>query len=158
GGALFFSRECVDRNLPEEERNKKKIEYFVLARNPEIDPDTGKETPKIDGSYLTSAARSPAEGRLAVSFTFNNQGGALFRDLTRKTAPSEGGGGSEGQVKRHLAIVLDGLIQSAPTINSEIGQHGQITGNLTPKEVDVLVNPPRAGALPATLKPQPVSE
>ncbi|MCC6417582.1 MAG: protein translocase subunit SecD [Gemmataceae bacterium] len=159
GGALFYSREAEDRNLPEEERRKKQLEYFVLARNPEIDPETGKETPKIDGSYLVSAASQASEGRPAVSFTFNTQGGNLFRDLTRKNVPSGAGAGDESsQIKRHLAIVLDGLIQSAPTINSEIGQHGQITGNFTPREVDVLVNTLRSGALPATLKPQPVSE
>ncbi len=158
GGALFYSRECEDRNLPEEERRKKKVEYFVLTRNPEIDPDTAQETPRITGDYLSSAAPAPAEGRPAVSFTFNPRGGELFRTLTRKNVPSEGAGGEGAQIKRHLAIILDGLIQSAPTINSEIGQHGQITGNFTPREVDVLVNTLRAGALPATLKPQPVSE
>ncbi len=158
-GALFYSRVCEDRNLPEEERRKKKYEYFVLCRNPEIDPATGEETPKVDGRYLTRAYRQDSEGRPAVSFEFNAAGGALFRDLTRKNVPSGGGGGGDGgQLKRHLAIVLDGLIQSAPTINSEIGQHGQISGSFTAREVDVLVNTLRSGALPATLKTQPVSE
>jgi hypothetical protein len=53
-GALFYSRECKDRNLPKEERAEKHFEYFVLARNPEINPVTGKETARIDGSYLQS--------------------------------------------------------------------------------------------------------
>src|SRR5262249_52109077 len=58
----------------------------------------------------------------------------------------------------HLAIVLDGQIMSAPTINSVIRGDGQIHGRFTQKEVDQLVNILRSGALPATLKPQPVSE
>jgi SecD/SecF fusion protein len=156
-GALFYSRECQDRNMPEEERRRKKYEYFVLTRNPEIDPQTGKETPKIDGSFLTNAANQPDNmGRPAVSFTFNAAGGRLFREVTRKNIPT----GEEGstQVKRHLAIILDGLIASAPTINSEISTHGQISGSFTNKEVDQLVNVLRAGQLPATLKQQPVSE
>jgi SecD/SecF fusion protein len=156
-GALFFSRECQDRNMPEEERRRKKYEYFVLTRNPEIDPQTGKDTPKIDGSYLVSAMNQAGnDGRPAVSFTFNAAGGRLFREVTRKNVPA----GEEGstQVKRHLAIILDGLVMSAPTINSEISTHGQISGSFTNKEVDQLVNILRAGALPATLKPQPVSE
>ena len=62
------------------------------------------------------------------------------------------------QKRRHLAIILDGLVMSAPTINSEIRGQGQISGNFTQKEVDSLVNILRAGRLPATLKPQPVSE
>jgi SecD/SecF fusion protein len=156
-GALFYSRECQDRNMPEEERRRKKYEYFVLTRNPEIDPSTGKETPKIDGSYLVSASnQADNSGRPAVSFTFNATGGGLFREVTRKNIPS--GDESNTQVKRHLAIILDGLVMSAPTINSEIHQHGQISGSFTNREVDQLVNILRAGALPATLKPQPVSE
>jgi SecD/SecF fusion protein len=155
-GALFYSRECQDRNMPEEERRVKKYEYFVLTRNPEIDPVTGNETPKIDGSYLISAMNQPSsDGRPAVSFTFNNAGGLLFREVTRKNVPNEETG---AKIKRHLAIILDGLVMSAPTINSEISTHGQISGTFTSKEVDSLVNILRAGALPATLKQQPVSE
>lgn len=160
-GALFYSRECLNRNLPEEERRNKKIEYFVLARNPEIDPadpQQVKETPKIDGSYLVSATSgSGADLRPAVHFQFNAEGGRLFGQLTRKNVPS-GSGPENDQIRRHLAIILDGLIMSAPTINSEITTHGQISGSFTQKEVDSLVNILRSGALPATLKPQPVSE
>jgi SecD/SecF fusion protein len=157
-GALFYSRESKDRNLPEEERRKKQYEYFVLTRNPEIDPATGKETPKIDGSYLVSAVSQMGnDARPTVAFTFNTTGGNLFGTLTRKNVPS-GAGAEESQIKRHLAIILDGLVVSAPTVNSEIRQNGQISGNFTQREVDQLVNILRAGALPATLKPQPVSE
>jgi SecD/SecF fusion protein len=156
-GALFYSRTCEDRNLPEEERRKKKYEYFVLTRNPEIDPETGKETPKIDGRYLSRAYSQLSEGRPGVSFTFNAEGGKLFGNLTRKNVPS--GSGDEGsQVKRHLSIILDGLVVSAPTINSEITYNGQITGSFTAREVDNLVKILQSGALPATLKKQPVSE
>jgi SecD/SecF fusion protein len=163
-GALFYSRPCVDRNLPEEERRQKAIEYFVLTRDPEIDPKLPqnwpldkRRTPKIDGSYLRSAMSGIADVRPAVHFTFNEAGGEFFGTLTRKNIPS-GSGPEESQTKRHLAIVLDGLIMSAPTINSEIRTQGQITGSFTRKEVDNLVNILRAGALPASLKPQPVSE
>ena len=55
-GALFFSRKCEDRNLPEDERRKKEFEYFVLIRDPEFRTDEpSKRTPKIDGSYLVNA-------------------------------------------------------------------------------------------------------
>lgn len=154
-GALFFSRECKDRNLPEEERRKKQIEYFVLTRLPEI--VDGRETPKIDGRYLVNASPDRWSVTPAVHFVFNNTGGELFGTITRKNVP-DGGGTEATQVKRHLAIILDGLVSSAPTINSEIRTHGQISGNFTRREVDELVNILRSGALPATLKPQPVSE
>jgi SecD/SecF fusion protein len=155
-GALFYKRECKDRNLPEAERLKKKWEYFVLRRNPEINPATGLPGEKVDGSFLVNAANQPgSDGRPAVSFMFNNKGGQLFSVLTRKNIPT---GEGSLQIKRHLAIILDGLVMSAPTINSEISTHGQISGTFTNKEVDNLVNILRAGALPASLKPQPVSE
>src|SRR5439155_21709410 len=95
--------------------------------------------------------------RPAVSFTFNSTGGRLFGTVPRKNVPS-GTGSEADQVKRHLAIILDGLIVSAPTINSEIREHGQISGSFTQKEVDSMVNILRSGSLPSTLKPQPVSE
>src|SRR5262249_2079684 len=44
------------------------------------------------------------------------------------------------------------------TLNSPIRSSGQISGDFTKKEVDTLVTILRAGALPATLKSQPVSE
>ena len=156
-GALFCSRACEDRNLPEEERRKKQYEYFVLTRNPEKDE---KGVPKeIDGKYLVSAINQPgSDGRPAVSFTFNAIGGRLFGELTGKNVPSQGTTGDDTSNKRHLAIILDGQVMSAPTINSQISTHGQISGSFTSKEVDSLVNILRAGALPATLKPQPVSE
>lgn len=160
-GALFFTRDCTDLNLPEEERRKKQYEYFVLTRDPEFDPEdltNKKRVPKIDGSYLVSAVSGPASDmRPAVHFVFNSTGGHLFGDITRKNVPS-GAGAEENQIRRHLAIILDGLVMSAPTINSEIRTHGQISGSFTAKEVDALVNILRAGRLPATLKPQPVSE
>lgn len=157
-GALFYRRDCKNRNLPEEERRRKEVEYFVLTRTPEYDAnDATKQTPKIDGSYLTSAMSSLGDGiNPSVHFSFNNEGGRLFGSITRKNVPS--GAGEESQIKRHLAIILDDMVMSAPSINSVITNQGQITGNFTRKEVDSLVNILRAGRLPATLKPQPVSE
>ena len=161
-GALFFSRKCEDRNLPEDERRKKEIEYFVLIRDPEFKspPDDPKErTPKIDGSYLVSAYGAPgSDMRPSVHFTFNNEGGILFGNITSKNVSEDKAGPEGTQKRRHLAIILDGLVMSAPTINSPIYNQGQISGNFTQKEVDALVNILRAGKLPATLKPQPVSE
>ena len=157
---LFYSRLCQDRNLPDEERLRKKYEYFVLTRNPEISPETGKPTPSITGDYLTRRRQSPGFLRVpAVAFEFDIDGGLLFRELTRKNIPGDVGSTESTEIKRHLAIILDGLVISAPTINSEI-HHATARSAATSrsKEVDSLVNILRAGALPATLKPQPVSE
>src|SRR5262249_13432327 len=123
-----------------------------------IDPATGKQTPRIDGSFLVSASSIEGQdGRPAVSFTFNAAGGALFREVTRKNVPTPRGG-EDTQVKRHLAILLDGLVVSAPTITSEIGRDGQISGDFGRQEVLNMVAVLRSGSLPVLLKPQPVSE
>jgi SecD/SecF fusion protein len=57
-----------------------------------------------------------------------------------------------------MAIVLDGLVMSSANIQSKITTDGQITGRFSKEQVDRLVTILRSGALPASLKPVPVSE
>lgn len=157
GGALFYSRVCdvSPARMPEAERKEKKYEYFVLTRDPERDPATG-EPRRVSGEYLTSAMpEQDKHGKPGVGFTFNSKGGNLFYDLTSRNAPE----GPEGnKFYRYLAIILDGKIVSAPSLNDPISTRGIISGRFTVDEVRKLVNMLRSGALPATLKPQPVSE
>jgi uncharacterized protein (TIGR03067 family) len=110
----------------------------------------------INGSHLKRAnAATDASGHPAVSFQLNKQAGKWFYELTSKNQPTRT---EAGLFHRRLAIILDGQILSAPTINSAIGEEGIIAGNFTQQEVDRLVTILRAGALPAPLKPAPVSE
>jgi preprotein translocase subunit SecD len=51
-----------------------------------------------------------------------------------------------------LAIILDGKIQSAPTINGRISESGIIQGRFTLQEAEDLVVILKAGALPAGIK------
>jgi preprotein translocase subunit SecD len=75
-----------------------------------------------------------------VQFTLNPAGAEKFK---RETGRSIG---------RRLAIVLDGRVESAPVINSQIGADGVITGRFSAQEADELAKVLRAGALPATLR------
>jgi SecD/SecF fusion protein len=145
---IFFSRkvENPDR-LPERDRGKK-YEYFMLTRDPERD-ENGR--PKaVTGDYLIRAfpEPDPREGGIVVGFTFNSEGARLLGDLTSQNK------------SREMAIVLDDLIQSAPNIQEPItGGSGVIRlGNAKQEDIDRLVNILNSGALPASLKPQPVSE
>jgi SecD/SecF fusion protein len=149
GYTLLYSRDCLNRKLPKEEFQQKKVEYFVLVR----DPQPGKE---ITGQYLT-AARPGVDRTMqpTVDFTFNTTGGNLFYDISSNNLPS---GSEAARFYRHLAIVLDGQVMSAPRLMSAISTNGQITGKFSTKEVDNLVKILRSGALPATLNPTPVSE
>ncbi len=150
GGALLYSRKAQEIKMPAAEKERKKYEYFVLTRDPERDPLTG-EPKRISGEYLTSAYPGEDKGRPAVHFRFNARGGDLFHDLTSRNIPTN-------DFYRFLAIILDGKIVSAPSLRQAIRTDGQISGNFTMPEVQRLVSILRSGALPATLKPTPVSE
>jgi SecD/SecF fusion protein len=156
---LLYSRECQDLKLPADKRKAKAVEYFLLVRDPEVDPTTG-EVKAITGRDLTSASVGQDNTlKPIVQFHFNTHGGDLFRDVTSKNTPEGGDKGSEeSKFWRFLAIILDGQIMSAPSIRQTIGQDGTITGINSQEKVNDLVTILRAGALPATLKPQPVSE
>jgi SecD/SecF fusion protein len=132
-----------------------------------LDPETGTEVDvpqvlvkhdppnrAVTGAYLTSVRGVIDElDNPAVSFRLNSKGAGLFRNLTSENLPDEVDGS-----KRQLAILLDGRVHSAPTINGVIGGDGQITGRFTKQEIDNLVAVLNAGALPVPLKPIPVSE
>ncbi|MFI4848589.1 MAG: protein translocase subunit SecD [Gimesia chilikensis] len=111
------------------------------------------EDRRITGKYLVRARQSTDQnGAPAVAFTFNARGGTLFSQLTSKNRPSKDG------FHRHLAVLLDGKVHSAPRLIDTIGSEGQITGNFTQKEITDLLNVLNAGALEVPLKPEPVSE
>ncbi len=150
GNLLLYSRTIPDLNrlTPREREQGKKYEYFLLVRNPAI-PEAETE---VTGKFLTSATggTSGRGGGLAVHFRFDNEGASRFGALTRQNRPST--------TTRQLAVILDNQIRSAPNLNAVITSEGEITGEFTQRAIDDLVAILKAGALPASLKPQPVSE
>ena len=106
----------------------------------ERDPEWG-----LAGARETSDER----GFRAVNFTFDDMGASLFGDL------------SGNHLGLPLAIVLDDEVISAPNLNGRITRNGIITGGeggFTGSETDYLVNTLNAGALPAKLSEDPISE
>ncbi len=95
----------------------------------------------VSGAQLDGAKGSYDEnGAPAVSFSFKAAGAKEFANVTREN------------VGRRLAIVLDGKVLSAPTINTPItGGQGIITGNFSMQSANDLALMLRAGALPAPL-------
>jgi SecD/SecF fusion protein len=107
----------------------------------------------VTGDYLARAnATTDERVQPAVGFFFNSQGARKFGGLTGSHLPEE-----DGQFKYRLAVILDGLIRSAPSINSRITDSGIIEG-VQPEEVNYLVEILRAGSLPASLDPTPELE
>ncbi|MGO9611553.1 MAG: protein translocase subunit SecD [Dissulfurispiraceae bacterium] len=101
-----------------------------------------KET-LLSGDLLTEAKVSIDQrfNEPYVSITFNSTGAKIFEDITGQN------------VKKRLAIILDGNIYSAPVIQERIGGgNAQITGNFTLEEAKDLAIVLRAGALPAPVK------
>jgi preprotein translocase subunit SecD len=97
----------------------------------------------LTGDYLTEAKVNIDQrfNEPYVSLTFNAAGAKLFEEITA------------ANVKKRLAIILDGNVYSAPVIQERIaGGNAQITGRFSMDEAKDLAIVLRAGALPAPLK------
>jgi SecD/SecF fusion protein len=147
---LIWSRKSENLRLSPADRDRKEYEYFILLRNP-VSPAMA-----LTGSYLTSANVNDLTGERAVNFTFDARGGQIFSELTSANLPK---GESPNAQFSALAIILDGEVVSAPTLSTVISTNGQIKmGSASDDDLRKLAQILRSGALPATLKAQPVSE
>ena len=107
--------------------------------NSEI-PIVLKKDAVMTGEYITDARATIEQNnnQFSVSLTFNARGAKIFERVT------------EENLKRRLAIVLDGKCYSAPVIQDKIaGGKAQITGRFSQEEARDLAIVLRAGALPA---------
>lgn len=95
----------------------------------------------VSGENLTRASvGSDQSGRPAIDFRFDGQGARRFGEATA------------ANIGKPFAIILDGRVISAPTIQGAItGGTGQITGSFTIATAVELVNLLNGGALPAPL-------
>ena len=108
---------------------------------------------ELTGSALSRAGveRDSMTGRLHISLTFNAKGAMDFAKVTRKYKPR--GTQNNSEIGRRLAIILDGTLYSAPTLESEIPDgRAVINGSFTPSEANLLSNILKAGSLPAPMK------
>jgi preprotein translocase subunit SecD len=94
---------------------------------------------QLTGRYLSHAALvfDPTTNKPVVELTFDDTGAKLFAQITKDN------------VGKQVAIFLDGVPISAPTVNEEItGGKAVISGNFTSDEAKTLVGRLNAGALP----------
>ena len=132
--------EAVRGNIPEGD---------IIAYGLRTDKSTGQRgsTPYLikNKTLLTGASLETAKVQISdrfgepnVSIKFNSQGATDFDRITNDN------------VRKRLAIVLDGVVHSAPVIQERIsGGQAQITGSFTMDEARDLAIVLRAGALPA---------
>jgi len=118
----------------------------------------------ITGEHLTLVTRGMGrDGSPGVSFNFNAVGANKFGRLTSANLPDR----VQDRLKRHLGIVLNDYLYSAPTIRSTIRDSGIIEFNAghteadrqrLNRDIDDLIGILHAGALPAELSKEPASE
>lgn len=87
--------------------------------------------PIASGDGLRSAVAIPDQNNppnWKILFEFNNAAGALFGEATEKN------------INKAMAIVLDGMVCSAPVIRDRITTRGEITGNFEqPEATDLAI-------------------
>ena len=105
---------------------------------------SGSYTPLITGENITRVTvdkESETSNYYAVNLTLDSAGTEAFAQATRELAPTHG----------QIVIVLDGQIQSAPAVQSEItGGQVAITGGYSLEEAQALQTVLESGSLPVS--------
>jgi SecD/SecF fusion protein len=99
--------------------------------------------PDLDGGVVVDARQDfDQRNRAVVNMTMNGVGAQKWQALTREA--------SQQDPKRSVAVVLDNIVYSFPTVQGEIaGGRTEITGNFSVDEAKDLANILKAGKLPA---------
>ncbi len=94
---------------------------------------------KLEGDVVTDAKDQFDQfGKPEVSMTMNSEGAREWAALTK------------ANVGKAVAIVLDGVVYSAPRVNQEIdGGQSSISGNFTIEDTKDLANTLKSGRMPA---------
>ncbi|MGO3807215.1 MAG: protein translocase subunit SecDF [Sphingobacterium sp.] len=98
----------------------------------------------LTGDVITNARDDfDQQNNPVVSMEMNTEGSRQWRKITADAA----------QNREAIAIVLDGVVYSAPSVNEEIPNgNSQISGNFTIEDTKDLANVLKAGRLPTTAK------
>ena len=101
-------------------------------------------SPALGGDVVTDANadfnQQPGRTEQVVSMEMNAEGAKAWARLTKEN------------IGRSIAIVLDGMVYSAPNVQGEItGGQSFITGNFTPEEAKDLANVLKSGKMAASV-------
>ena len=101
---------------------------------------TRNNQPVMEGKYVTDArvGTDPYTNEFNVSMNMNSEGAKKWANVTREN------------VNQAIAIVLDGLVYSAPNVSEEIkGGSSSISGDFSQTDADDLANILKSGKMPA---------
>lgn len=151
----FAAAECTDElsdaaaNAPMDKPlvvcNSERTEKYILG------------PAELSGASLVDATSGPEQvqggavtGRWQVVLTFDDEGGQTFADITSRLM-----GFPQDSAQNRFAMVLDGSVISAPSVNSVIPNGvATITGTFTVAEAQSLANQLKFGALPLSFTVQ----
>jgi preprotein translocase subunit SecD len=101
-----------------------------------------KEVSLEGGDIAKASVGTDSMGRYTVDFSLHAEGAKKFAEVTSKK-----------NIGKRLAIIIDNMIKSAPTIQTQISDgRANITGNFTFDEANLLTKVINEGALPVDLK------
>ncbi|MBO5924457.1 MAG: protein translocase subunit SecD [Lentisphaeria bacterium] len=105
-----------------------------------------EKRPQMTGNAVDRAQAVQTQyGSIAISLKFNSKGAAQFAQVTEKN------------VKRQLAIVLDGKLYCAPVIQDRIaGGQAEITGRFSMEEANNIADALNSGSFPFQIEVQAV--
>ena len=109
-------------------------ELYAIRTNRSMKPD-------LSGDVVTSSKADVDHNRIGsaepqVSMSMNHEGAQIWARLTKES------------IGRSIAIVLDGVVYSAPNVNNEItGGQSSISGNFTIEEANDLANVLNSGKM-----------
>jgi protein-export membrane protein SecD len=112
----------------------------------QIDPSQIPYPDRVFNTVMTGDILADAKAEIdqfnqwRISFTLTSEGSTQFLEYT------------SSHIGQAMAIVMDGRVLSAPMINGAISGRGEITGQFTQEEANLLAIQMRYGALPVPLK------
>lgn len=122
-----------DEEVKPYQRRENEDEHFVILRLGAI----------VSGEQVKAASafsRTGFESDYQVSFSLEPRGAAALGRWT------------EQNINRYIAIVLDGQIISISYIKSRIDDQGEISGQFSKAEAELIATTLQSGALPRTLR------
>ena len=107
-----------------------------------LNPRTGQpfETVLTGANMVAAVAEYGSDLRWTIRFELDSEGADLFGAFTGEN------------IGQSLAIVLDGVVLSAPTIQGQLFSTGTVTGNFTQDEAQQLALQLRSGSLAIPLR------
>ncbi|RAJ88158.1 SecD/SecF fusion protein [Chitinophaga dinghuensis] len=121
------------------------LEVYILRVNP------ANPAPRVGGERVIEAHQDVDQNNQPeISMTMDGQGAHEWRKLTAELAPADR---NNPATFNYVAVVLDNIVYSAPSIQNEIaGGRSSISGSFTPEEAGDLANILKSGKMPAPAK------